>query len=188
MFNYYKDIAGLTIHPSTKFGYDFDFIMELLSQFNIITILRFLKKIEHHFNIPVFTNIITSSFYKNIEKNFNENYKKTLIIMTFLKLIKKYFLIDNAISLIKQITSCSDPFAQKIKQNMVLQKSLLQPIVLGQVYGQYQGSVIPFYIHTSSWYIRTRLFRGGIQETSRTCSRRGTKNTLHSAQEKQQGT
>lgn len=157
MFNYYKDIAGLTIHPSTKLGYDFDFIMELLSQFNIITILRFFKKIEYHFNIPIFTTIITSHVYNDILINPNENYKKTIIIMTFLKLIKKYFLIDNAISLLKQLTACSEPFAQNINKNMVLTHNQLKPIILGQVYGQYQGSVIPFYVHTSSWYVRTGL-------------------------------
>lgn len=157
MLYYYKDIAGLTIHPSTKFGYDFDFIMELLSQFNIITILRFFKKIEYHFNIPIFTKIITSHVYNDILIKKNENYKKTIIIMTFLNLIKKYFLIDNAISLLKQLTASSEPFAQNINKNLGLTNSLLKPLILGQVYGQYQGSVIPFYIHTSSWYARTGL-------------------------------
>lgn len=157
MFTYYKDIAGLTLYPSTKLGYEFDFTMELLNQFNILEILRFLKNIEHHFNIPLFKTIITSNIFKDILTNPNENYNKTIIITIFLKLIKNYFLIDNAISLIKRIAVFATPFAQKIKEKMVLKGNLLKPLVLGQAYGYYQGSVIPFYIHTSSWYIRTGL-------------------------------
>lgn len=157
MFTSYKNIPGLTIYPSTKLGYEFDFIKELLNKYNIIDILRFLKNIEHHFNIPLFDLIITSKIYKNILTNTNENSNKIIIIMKFLKIIKNFFLIDNGISLIKQLIKHSSPFAQKMRQNLALNYKWIKPLVLTQVYDYYQGSVIPFYVHTSSWYVRTGL-------------------------------
>jgi hypothetical protein len=157
MFTYYKDITILTLRPSAKLGYEFDFIMELLHDFSILEILHFLKNIEYHFNIPLFNLIITPQVYNGILLDPNENYHKTIIIVKFLKTIKNYFLMENAISLINKITEHFAPFAQKINKMLTLKDFSFESLVLGQAYGFYRGSVIPFYVHTSSWYIRTGL-------------------------------
>ena len=157
MFNSYKNIPGLTIFPSMKLGFGFNFIKELLNKYNIINILHFLKNIEHHFNMPLFNSIITSKLYKNILTNTNENVNKIIIIMKFLKIIKNKFLVDNGITLIKQLINISSPLAQKLRANLKLNCIFNKPLILTQVYGYYQGSIIPFFVHTSSWYVRTGL-------------------------------
>lgn len=161
MFTSYSNIPGLTIYQSTKLGYEFNFIKGLLVKYNIIDILRFLKNIEHHFNIPLFNLVITSEIYNKILTNPNENLNKVILIMKFLKIIRTYYLIDNGISLIKQLMRDSSPFAQKMRQILALDHSTAKPLVLAQIYGYYQGSVIPFYVHTSSWYVRTGLLADG---------------------------
>lgn len=157
MFTSYNNIPGLNIYQSTKLGYEFNFIKGLLVKYNIIDILRFLKNIEHHFNIPLFNLVITSEIYSKILKNPNENSNKVILIMKFLKIIRTYYLIDNGISLIKQLMKDSSPFAQKMRQILALDHPTAKPLILAQIYGYYQGSVIPFYVHTSSWYVRTGL-------------------------------
>lgn len=157
MFTSYSNIPGLTIYQSTKLGYEFDFIKELLIKYNILDILHFFKNIEHHFNIPLFDLVITSKIYRKILTNSNENLNKIILIMKFLKIIKRFYLLDNGISLLKQLMKFSSPFAQKIRQILALNFINVKPLILTQVYGYYQGSIIPFYVHTSSWYARTGL-------------------------------
>lgn len=150
-------IYELTILPSIKLGYEYDFIKELLKKYNIIDILRFLKNIEQHFNIPLYDLIITPNIYQNISNKKNEHFTKTIIIIKFLKIIKNFFLLDNGLTLVKQLIQKSTPFAQKIKPILTLDNIVLKPLILGQTYASYPGSIIPFYVHTSSWYIRSGL-------------------------------
>lgn len=155
MFTCYKDISGLNLHSSTKSGYESTFLMEILNQFNILNLLYFFKTIEHYFNIPLFSDIITSAQYIDFLLNPTKMQSKYYLITRFLQIIKDFFLVDNVLTLITTIFNTD--FTKKIFKTKIHNWGPFKPLILGQVYGQYQGSVIPFYIDTSSWYLRTGL-------------------------------
>ena len=158
MFTLYKDIVGLNIHSSTKLGNEINIIVEILNKFNILEILKFFNNIEQYFNIPIFYDIITSNNnFKCIKDIIKNNLKKQHLIIKFIKVIKTYFLFDNILQLL--LTKQLNPGfpIQKILINPFNTTKYIKPLMVGQVYGQYQGSVLPFYAHTSSWYIRTGL-------------------------------
>lgn len=156
MFTFYKHLARLDINLTSKLGYEYNLIMEILNQFNILQLFTFFKHLEQHFNIPLLNHIITFNQYMSIQNKLPHNKIKHFLIINFLKIIKKFFLMDYVFSLISKIHIYF--FTQKFAKKLIPQYELFKPLILGQVYGQYTGSVIPFYVHTSSWYARTGLF------------------------------
>lgn len=157
MFTFYKDISGLTLHSSEKLGFDSIFLMEIFNQFNILDMLLFLKNIENYFNIPLFSDIITSDQYIYLLRNPKQNQSKHYLITRFIQIIKNYFLFENVFTLIINLFKLKYLTTKKINLTNIFSLKSFKPLLLGQVYGHYQGSVLPFYINTSSWYIRTGL-------------------------------
>lgn len=157
MFTCYKDISGLNLHSSTKSGYESTFLMEILNHFNILNLLHFFKTIEHYFNIPLFSDIITSAQYIDFLLNPTKMVSKYYLITRFLQIIKDFFLVDNVLTLITKLYISNTDFTKKIFKTKIQSWGGFKPLILGQVYGHYQGSVIPFYIDSSSWYLRTGL-------------------------------
>lgn len=154
MFNLYKNINQLNYFKSIISNQEFTIIYNIFKTLSFIQIYHFFKIIEiklklfnlclHSLNLIFKLNLSK----KNLKNFFLFNCIYLLKNKCFIKtnvLIKHLFFNINSIYYYKEV---------KFLKKILTSKKFL---IIGEIYKNYKGSIIPFNISKLSWFVRAGL-------------------------------
>lgn len=149
MFNLYKNNNQLNSFKVINSNQEFIFIYNFFKTLSFIQIYNFFKIIEIKFQLSgLCLNNLNIIFNLNITK---KDFKK-FFLLNGLFFLKKNFLKKNFLEFLKNFLSYYKDvkFFKKILR-------LNNFYMVGEVYKNYKGSIIPFNISKLSWFVRLGL-------------------------------
>lgn len=155
LFNFYNNINQLNSFKLSISNQEFVFIYNIFKTLSFIQIYNFFKIIEIKLKLSKLClsclNIIFK--LKINKKNFKFFFLINCINLLKKNLLKKNFL--NFLNLFFSLNSISSSYKEvKFFNKKFLIKNFL---VVGEVYKNYKGSIIPFNISKLSWFVRLGL-------------------------------